>query len=252
MSYKDLIIINNEKIFKENNNYYCDNVALKILPEGLSNHYYIHYLVRSSGKKKNQKINIENIKISSNIIKFIYFVIKTFKIQNPTYLLVSITPYTFFSFLILYLFKKKRIFVYLFSSGHEEYKYILGKWSVWIYDVMYKIMTSNSKVLVCHERLYDKNKSHLVHVSRLDDEWFQDHKEASLDKIRLLYIGRISAGRAYMDIMSPNPKTIAVNSLAYDALRIMEDNNINQIIVVDKDVYVGIVHIHEILKEGIL
>tara|TARA_B100001250_G_scaffold409789_2_gene434852 strand:- start:1601 stop:2566 length:966 start_codon:yes stop_codon:yes gene_type:complete len=54
------------------------------------------------------------------------------------------------------------------------------------------------------------------------------------------------------DIMNPNPKTIAVNSLAYDALRIMEDNNINQIIVVDKDVYVGIVHIHEILKEGIL
>ena len=42
MAYKDLIIINNEKIFKENNNYYCDNVALKILPEGLSNHYYIH------------------------------------------------------------------------------------------------------------------------------------------------------------------------------------------------------------------
>jgi len=201
MSYKDLIIINNEKIFKENNNYYCDNVALKILPEGLSNHYYIHYLVRSSNKKKDQKINIENIKISSNIIKFIYFVIKTFKIQNPTYLLVSITPYTFFSFLILYLFKKKRIFVYLFSSGHEEYKYILGKWSVWIYDVMYKIITSNSKVIVCHERLYNKKKSHLVSVSRLDEEWLQDHKEALLDKIRLLYVGRISAEKGVFNFI---------------------------------------------------
>jgi len=58
MSYKDLIIINNEKIFKENNNYYCDNVALKILPEGLSNHYYIHYLVRSSSKKEYDKTNL--------------------------------------------------------------------------------------------------------------------------------------------------------------------------------------------------
>ena len=54
------------------------------------------------------------------------------------------------------------------------------------------------------------------------------------------------------DIMSSNPKTISVNNLAYDALQIMEDNKISQIIVKDKDMYIGIVHIHEILKEGIL
>ena len=54
------------------------------------------------------------------------------------------------------------------------------------------------------------------------------------------------------DIMSSNPKTVSVNNLAYDALQIMEDNKISQIIVKDKDMYIGIVHIHEILKEGIL
>jgi arabinose-5-phosphate isomerase len=54
------------------------------------------------------------------------------------------------------------------------------------------------------------------------------------------------------DIMSLNPKIISVNSLAYDALQIMEANNISQIIVMDNDIYVGIAHIHEILKEGIL
>ena len=189
---KDLIIINNEKIFKDNNNFYCDNAALKFLPEGLNYYYQVQYIVRSSNKKKEQKIDLENIKTSSNIIKFIYFIFKTFKIPNTTYLLISITPYTFFSFLFLFLFRKKRIFVYLFSSGHEEYKYILGNWSVWIYDLMYRIITSNSKVLVCHERLCRKKKSHLVQVSRLDEEWLQDHKEALLDKIRLLYVGRIS------------------------------------------------------------
>jgi len=52
--------------------------------------------------------------------------------------------------------------------------------------------------------------------------------------------------------MSLNPKTITINSLAYDALQMMENNKISQIIVTEKDVYVGIVHIHEILKEGIL
>ena len=198
---KNLIIINNEKIFKENNNFYCDNAALKFLPEGLNYYYQVKYIVRSSNKKKDQKIDLENIKTSSNIIKFIYFVIKTFKIPNATYLLISITPYTFFSFLFLFLFRKKRRFVYLFSSGHEEYKHILGNWSVWTYDLMYRIITSNSKVIVCHERLYNKKKSHLVHVSRLDEEWFQGHKEALLDKIRLLYVGRISAEKGIFNFI---------------------------------------------------
>ena len=54
------------------------------------------------------------------------------------------------------------------------------------------------------------------------------------------------------DIMSLNPKMISVNSLVYDALQIMEDNKITQIIVTDKDNYIGIVHMHEILKEGVL
>ena len=96
---KDLIIINNEKIFQENNNFYCDNAALKFLPEGLKYYYQVKYIARSSNKKKDQKIDLKNIKISSNIIKFNYSVLKTFKIPNATYLLISITPYTFFSFL---------------------------------------------------------------------------------------------------------------------------------------------------------
>ena len=50
-----------------------------------------------------KKINLKNIKAASSILKFVYFVYKTLKISNATYLLVCITPYTFFSFLILFL-----------------------------------------------------------------------------------------------------------------------------------------------------
>ena len=192
MSYNNLIIINNEKVFKENNSFYCDNLDLKIIPEELNEYHKVQYIVRSSNKKGKQNIKLSNVKVASNIFKFIYFVFKTFKIPNDNYLLVCITPYTFLSFLILFLFKKRRVFVYLFSSGHEEYKYILGRWSVWIYHIMYKIVTSNSKVIVCHERLFDKKKSYLVDISRLDDEWFKNQKDALLDKIRFLYVGRMS------------------------------------------------------------
>ena len=160
-SFKDLVIINNERIFVENDNFYCDNLDLKVLPEGLNEYHRVEYIVRSAKKKGNQQINLKNIKVGNNIFKFIYFIFKTFKKQNANYLLVCITPYTFFSFLFLFLFKKKT-FVYLFSSGHEEYKHILGSWFVWIYHIMYTIVTSKSEVIVCHERLYNKKKSHLV------------------------------------------------------------------------------------------
>ena len=72
------------------------------------------------------------------------------------------------------------------------------------------------------------------------------------DLRRMLEKGTAFSNLSAKDIMSSNPKTIAVNGLAYDALQIMENNNISQIIVMNKDVYVGIVHIHELLKEGIL
>ena len=113
MTYKNLVIINNEKVFKENNSFYCHNLDLKIIPEGLSEYHEVQYIVRNSNKKGSQKINLNNIKIAPNILKFIYYVFKTLKIKNTKYLLVCITPYTFLSFLILLLFKKKYLFIYL-------------------------------------------------------------------------------------------------------------------------------------------
>jgi len=67
MSNKNLIIISNEKIFREGSNFYCDNLDLKILPEGLNEYHEVQYIVRSSNKKGGQKINLENIKVASNI-----------------------------------------------------------------------------------------------------------------------------------------------------------------------------------------
>ena len=201
MSYNNLVIINNEKVFEENNNFYCDNLDLKIIPEELNEYYKVQYIVRRSNIKGGQNIKLSNIKTASNIFKFIYFVFKTFKIPNITYLLVCITPYTFFSFLTLFLFRKKRVFVYLFSSGHEEYKHILGSRFVWIYNIMFKIVTSYSKVIVCHERLFDKKKSHLVYISRLDDSWLRNHKNPLLDKINFLYVGRVSPEKGIFDFL---------------------------------------------------
>ncbi len=54
------------------------------------------------------------------------------------------------------------------------------------------------------------------------------------------------------DIMTAHPKTIQKNRLAVDALSIMKENNITQLPVLAGEKYVGVVHLHDILKEGIL
>jgi arabinose-5-phosphate isomerase len=59
-------------------------------------------------------------------------------------------------------------------------------------------------------------------------------------------------GLKAIDIMSANPKSIQKQTLAVDAFKQMKDNNITQLLVKDGDEYFGVVHLHDILREGIL
>jgi arabinose-5-phosphate isomerase len=54
------------------------------------------------------------------------------------------------------------------------------------------------------------------------------------------------------NIMTPGPKSISSNALLAEALELMRKNNITQLPVVDSDIYMGVVHLHDIIKEGIL
>ena len=59
-------------------------------------------------------------------------------------------------------------------------------------------------------------------------------------------------GLTAKDIMSKNPKTIDNNAMAVAAMELMEINGITQIIAQENGVYCGIVHIHDLTKEGII
>jgi len=59
-------------------------------------------------------------------------------------------------------------------------------------------------------------------------------------------------GLTAKDIMSENPKTIDNNAMAVTAMEVMETNGITQIIAQENGVYCGIVHIHNLTKEGII
>ncbi len=54
------------------------------------------------------------------------------------------------------------------------------------------------------------------------------------------------------DIMTKNPKTIQLATMVADALNIIEDFSITQLVVLDNQEYKGVLHLHDILKEGIV
>ena len=54
------------------------------------------------------------------------------------------------------------------------------------------------------------------------------------------------------DIMTQNPKTIEKNDLVVNALELMRQKSITQLPVMDNDNYIGMIHIHDIIKEGII
>jgi arabinose-5-phosphate isomerase len=54
------------------------------------------------------------------------------------------------------------------------------------------------------------------------------------------------------DIYTPNPKTISKDALAVEALDLMRANNITQLIVIDEEQYAGMIHLHDLVKEGLL
>jgi len=198
---KKLIIINKEKIFKKNNSFYCDNVDMKSIPEGLSENFKTLIIARKSNIKRFHKINLENIEIASNIFTFLFGIFKTFKDKEVNYLLISITPHTFFAYLLLFIFKKK-IFVYLRSNGYEEYKAILGFIGPVIYHIMYTFVTFKSNIITCQKRLIKNKNYNLVFPSELDINWQKNTTKSLLDKPRLLYVGRIKVEKGIFSLFN--------------------------------------------------
>ena len=200
MSYNNLVIINNEKISNEKNSFYCDNIDIKSIPESLNKNFNVTVIARNSKAKRSHQISLEKIEIASNIFSFLSSVLKTFKKNKASYLIISITPYTFFSYLLLFFFRKK-IFVYLRSNGYEEYKAILGFIGPAIYHFMFKIVTFESNIITCQKKLFTKRKSDIVFPSELNSLWLENIKNPPLDKPRLLYVGRAKVEKGTFSLL---------------------------------------------------
>jgi arabinose-5-phosphate isomerase len=72
------------------------------------------------------------------------------------------------------------------------------------------------------------------------------------DLRRMLAKGISLKNTSALAIMTANPKTILPDTLAVKALNLMRENSITQLIVAENGVYKGILHLHDLIREGIV
>ena len=194
-----LIIIGNEKIYKKNgllksNSYDLENIleAFKGLDVNL-------FCRKGSLDNCKYKLRLKFFKL----ISFLDFI----KISNKTEiktLLISITPFNFFFFLILKIFSKKKVhgFLYLRSDGFKEYDIKYGTIGKIIYFIFFNILTKITKVISCSKNLSNLKKYNLVDPSKLNHNWFNYRVKPKVIYPKILYVGRIKKEKGLSSLIS--------------------------------------------------
>ena len=198
---KKLFIISNESIFNYDGSFFCDNIDLKSTPEGLSSKFQVNIIGRLSKKIRSHKINIKSIKTYSNIFSYIYRVLSTLKEKDSKYLIISISPFTFIACVLIKILKKKPI-VYLRSDGYGEYKAILGFFGSMIYHFMFSIVSRISLLISCRKYILRNKPGEIVAPSQISSQWLANLKEFEINKLKLLYVGRIRKEKGIYSLLS--------------------------------------------------
>ena len=198
---KKLFIFTNESIFLQDEKFFCDNIDLKSSPEGLNKKFEVNLFGRKSSKKRAHEIKLKKLKIFSNIFSYLSEVIRSTKIENTKFLVISISPYTFFVCLFLRFYGKTPI-VYLRSDGYGEYKAILGNIGKLVYHLMFTVTSLISNLISCRNYILRGNKGKVVYPSQLDSVWLRKPKNQDVKNFKLLYVGRIRVEKGVFSLAS--------------------------------------------------
>ena len=119
------------------------------------------------------------------------------------------------------------------------------------------LISSNAKPLVALDTpikdvIIEISKSRLGVTAVVDDKDIIKGIITDGDLRRMLQDNDSFTKLVAKDIMGESPKTIDENTLAAKALQVMENHDITQLLVVEGEEYKGVVHLHDIIKEGII
>ena len=119
------------------------------------------------------------------------------------------------------------------------------------------LITNNEKPVVkenspLKDVIIEITKNRLGATVILDDRDLVSGIITDGDLRRMLEKNLVTAHVIAKDIMTRNPQTIESTQLAVDALDMMRKKNITQLIVIENNHYAGIVHLHDLIREGII
>lgn len=232
----NLYLISNEKIFQNNGMFFCDNLDMKSTPEALNNFFDVKIIARKSKVSRSQKLYLKTIKTFSNIFSFILEVIKSTKQKNSEFILVSLTPYTFFAGLSLLIFGKKP-FLYLRSNGYEEYKIILGIFGKFFYHIMFIIITRFSNLISCRKYILMGKQGYVISPSQLDSTWYQNRIKPTISEIKLIYVGRIKKEKGIFSLLNLIKEQSKINltivGASHEDINIINQSNVNVLKIIN-------------------
>lgn len=198
---KSLVIINNEKCKKVGSNFFCENIEISTLSKSLSNFFNVSLFVRKGNIHPVHKISLKNIYICKNLF-FFFLLFKNLLNKNTNFLIISITPFTLVSYFFL-MFFTNRIFLYLRSHGDQEFRFIIGKYSIWFYKICLFIMSLRTKLICVNNKIIKKKSFFLISPSQLNNRWFLKRKLGiNKKKINLLYFGRIKKEKGIYSLIN--------------------------------------------------
>ena len=140
-------------------------------------------------------------------------------------------------------------FLIFHPSGALGKKKLVNVSDLMISDDRMPVMNSNSKFLDAVKYISEKRLGCAILV---DDFGTMQGVLTDGDIRRILLAHPDVTNLVTKDVMTKNPKTVSANSIATKALAIMEKYSITSLAVVDADNKpVGIIHVHDLLKEGV-
>jgi len=243
-----LIILSNEKFYLDKNNFYCDNICEKTLPDGLNESFFIEIIARSTKEKRSHELKSKNLKLFNSLISYLINVQKKINEKKNKFLVLSISPYTFFATL-LFIFSNQKPIIYLRSDGHQEYKSILGFYGPIIFGIMFKIVSKIAFFISCRKYFLKDNKGSIVYPSEINKKWLTENNPSNLNNLKLLYVGRMKVEKgifSLIKILKKNEKKIQTSLVGatkdfikknnQENLNILEiENNENSLIKIYDD-----------------
>lgn len=197
---KEINLITNEKVSTNKKNYFCDNLEIKSIVLGLKKKFKLNFFCRKSNIKRQHRFSYKKTFLSKNIYFYLQNILSTINNKNSTYLVISITPYTFIATIFLILLNKK-FFLYLRSDGFEEYRIKFGFLGHFIYFLMFNIITQRSKIITNNIKILRNRKGSILKPSMLDNDWKKNIKIFNRKEIKLLYLGRFKLEKGVFSLI---------------------------------------------------